>query len=243
MKISLRTLLIIVITITSLSVIFQKIMVQVVLSLIALLLLFLINPHKKRFYRLAHRMKHILFIISVLMILQILFRREGDVLWQWNFIKITSVGFEYGIIISLRLFLIIIIAGLLFDIPYYDYLLAFQAWKFPQQLTFLIPTSIHFLRIFTKQFTRVKEALKLRGIDLSKLYIAKRVSAYTSLVFPILASTLEKIQYRAISLELRGFGLYKNRTFLYKKKLQWFDYVIQISCLFIFLGILIFGYI
>ncbi|MEA2104620.1 MAG: energy-coupling factor transporter transmembrane component T [Candidatus Cloacimonadota bacterium] len=234
MKINLRTLLIIVILITSLSIIYQTVEVQVSLIIFSVILLFLINPSKSRFQRLAHRLKRIALPIAVLMIFQILFRRQGEVLWQWNFIKVTSVGLEYGIASSLRFFLLILIAGLLLDLPYFDYLMAFRGWKFPEKLTFLLASAIHFLHIFKKQFSQIQEALKLRGIILSDLPLRNRVSAFLSLLFPVVGSTLTEIRYRAISLDLRGFGLYKKRTFLHKHKLKLVDYIIQISCLMIF---------
>jgi len=60
------------------------------------------------------------------MILQVLFRQDGIVLWQWSFIKITQTGLEYGLITVFRLLLIILIAGMLFDISFYDFLIAFH---------------------------------------------------------------------------------------------------------------------
>lgn len=234
MKINVRTLLIIVILITSLSIIYQTIVLQIGLIILSLIILFLVNPSPER---LIHRLRRIVLPIAGLMVFQILFRKQGDVFWEWHFIKITSVGLEYGVATSLRFFLLLLIAGVLLDVPYYDYLLAFRGWKFPDELTFLLASSIHFLHIFKKQFQQIQESLKLRGIQLSKLPLKNRISAFISLLFPVLGSTLTEIRYRAISLDLRGFGLNKKRTYLHKKKLKFVDYAIQISCILIFIFI------
>ncbi|MCD6101456.1 MAG: energy-coupling factor transporter transmembrane protein EcfT [Candidatus Cloacimonetes bacterium] len=240
MKINLRTLLIIVILITSLSVIYQKIFVQIVLILLSILLLFLIHPNKKKSARLLHRLKNLGKIIFTLMLFQILFRRGGDVLWQWGIIKITSVGINYGVTSSLRFFLIILIAGLLFDIPHYDYLLALRSWKIPYEISFLVASVINFIPTFNNQFRIIIEELSLRGIDLKRIPILKRPRAYISLIFPVVARTIANARFRAISLELRGFRLYRHRTYLYENKLKWLDYVIQSGVLFGFLMIIYF---
>ncbi len=238
MKLNLRTILILVIMITSLSVIYQDILTQLVLIVFSLILLLLIQPSKKKFYRLLHRLKNLAKIVLTLMIFQILFRHEGNILWEYGIIKITSVGLNYGVASSLRFFLIILIAGLLFDIPFYDYLLAFRAWKFPYEISFLVSSVIHFIPIFTNQFKRSREALQLRGIDLGKLPVRKRTKAYMSLIFPVVAKAIAEVRYRSISLELRAFRLYTERTYIYKLKLRWFDYLIQIGALVCFFVII-----
>ncbi len=240
MKINLRTLLIIVILITSLSVIYQKLFIQISLIIVSTLLLISINPSKKRFHRLLHRLKNLTKIVLAIMVFQILFRSGGDVIWQCGIIKITSVGINYGIVSSLRFFLIILIAGLLFDIPYYDYLLALKGWKIPYEISFLVASVINFIPTFSNQFRIIIEELSLRGIDLKRIPILKRPRAYISLIFPVVARTIANARFRAISLELRAFRLYRKRTYLYENKLRWFDYVIQSSTLTGFLMIIYF---
>jgi energy-coupling factor transport system permease protein len=240
MKLNLRTILIIVMAITSLSVIYNTVAVQAILIGISLVLLLSINPSKKRFQRIWHRLILILRLVITLMIFQVLFRHEGETLWQWQFIQITSGGLAYGAAASLRFMLIIIIAGLLFDIPYYDYLLAFRAWKFPYEISFLVATVIHFIPIFGRQFQRSREALHLRGIELGKLPLITRSKAFISLIFPVVARAISEVRFRAISLELRAFRLYPTRTYLYQQKLEWWDWVVQVGVMGIFIFILSF---
>ncbi len=229
MFLNLRTIIVIVSAITTLSVIHNTILMQISLLLFSIFLLLIIKPSKHRFNRLIHRMKMILQIIITLMIFQILFRHGGDTIWQYGIIKITSLGLNYGISSSLRLLLIVLIAGLLLDIPYYDYILAFRSWKFPYEISFLVASVIHFIPIFQKQFTISQEALNLRGIEISKTLFLKRFKIYSALIFPVIARAISEVKYRSISLELRAFRLYPERTFLYQAKLKWYDIVVQIS--------------
>ncbi len=224
-----------VIAITSVSVIYNTIAIQAVLILLAVLLNLIINPSKHKIERVYHRVKLLSRIIFTLMIFQVLFRTGGEVIWQWKFLQISQVGLQYGVSSSLRLLLIVLVAGMLFDIPYYDYLLAFRAWKFPYEISFLVATVIHFIPIFGRQFQRSREALFLRGIELGKLPIIKRFKAYTSLLFPVVARAISEVRYRAISLELRAFRLYPTRTYLYLQKLNWYDWIVQVGVVGIFM--------
>lgn len=212
------------------------------LLLISIFLLLLIQPSKHKFNRLAHRLNMIFRIIVTLMIFQILFRQGGETIWQFGVIKITSSGLDYGVSSSLRLMLIVLIAGLLLDIPYYDYILAFRSWKFPYEISFLVASTIHFIPIFHKQFIISKEALNLRGIEISKSPLNKRFKIYSALVFPVIARAISEVKYRSISLELRAFRLFPERTFIYQTKLRWYDIVIQICICIGFIIIVLLTY-
>ena len=239
---NLRTIIIIVSAITTLSVIHNTILMQVSLLLFSVFLLIIIQPSKHRFSRLLHRMKMILRIVITLMVFQILFRHGGETIWQFGIIKITSLGVNYGVSSSLRLMLIVLVAGLLLDIPYYDYILAFRSWKIPYEISFLVASVIHFIPIFHKQFIISREALNLRGIEISKSPLLKRFKIYSALVFPVIARAISEVKYRSISLELRAFRLYQERTFIYQAKLKWYDIIIQICTIIGLLIIFLFPY-
>ena len=85
------------------------------------------------------------------------------------------------------------------------------------------------------------EALKLRGIDLGKMPLRKRPKVFLNIIFPVLAQAIHDIRYRTISLELRGFRLYPERTYLYDDKLKAHDLLIQIATIIVFCYILILG--
>ncbi len=235
---NLRTLLVIVLVITSLSVIYQDITTQSCLIILALVLIAFFSHSRHNLEKIWHRLRRIGKLILTLMIFQVLFRNEGALLFQFGFIKVSSGGLEYGLVSSMRFTLIILIAGLLFDVPYSKYLLAFRAWKFPYELSFLIATVIHFIPLFTSEFKRSLEALALRGIELSKIPLLQRAKTYNSLMFPVIARAISDVKYRTISLELRGFRLYPNRTSLYEDKLSVKDVVIQIIMILFFIVVI-----
>jgi energy-coupling factor transport system permease protein len=82
------------------------------------------------------------------------------------------------------------------------------------------------------------EALALRGIRIRKIPLLKRIRMFVSLIFPVFAKALYNVKYRAISLELRGFRLYRERTYLYYAKLKLSDIMIQIAAILSFIFII-----
>lgn len=239
MRLNLRTIITIVILITTLAVVYINITLELILIAVSILLLFLINPHKHNRLRIWHRIRNLGILLLVIVFSQILFRRSGDVIFSWYFIKITEQGLTFGIAIALRYLLIIIVAGLLLDIPFSEYLKAFRAWKFPVKLTFLLISTIHFTHIFQKNLSTIQENLLLREINLKSLSWRNKFKAIVTLIFPLVGKSLSEIKFRSAALELRGFGYSKTQTILFHDRLKWYDYLIQFTVILIFLLLLL----
>jgi len=238
MKVNLRTLLIIIVLLTTISLLFQNLYIQLYLVFIIGGLI-LLSPHRsKSMMRLLHRFRGLLKLFVTLLLVQIIFRNSGQVYWQWGIIKITSEGLQYGLISTLRITLIIMLAALLFQRPFYEYLLAFHSWKFPYEISFLIASVINFIPTYSAQFRNIKENLYLRSISFKKLTLLQRFRAVSILIFPVLSRALLQVQDRAIALELKGFRLYPNRTFINEQKLNTWDWLIQLSCVLVLIIIL-----
>ncbi len=233
-----RTILIIVIFITSLSVMFQDL--YFLLSLFGIGLILLIIKEKSRFFNKLISLKRTIKLIIILFIFQIVFRRGGQPLVYFGIFKITTEGIIYGITSSLRITLILIAALLLSDRTYKEYLSAFNAWKIPYEIAFLISTVIFFIPMFSKEIKKAKEALLIRGIDFKTLSLKKRLSLFTELVFPVLTKALHDIKIQAASMDLRAFRLNNCRTYLYGNKLSKNDLIIQTIVLIAFVTIIIF---
>jgi len=240
MNLNLRTIIVLVVLITSLAISYIDVFVQIALILISVLLLFSVNSTKHRRERVWHRLKGLSFILLMILITQIIFRREGEPIFEWHIIKITEMGIRYGISISLRYILIIIIASLLLDISYSEYLKAFQAWKFPPKLTFLLTSTIHFLHLFQRNLKNIQENLMIRGIKLKSLPLKKKLNAFITIILPLLGKSLSEIQFRSAALELKGFGVSASRTSVYEDKLKWYDYLIQLASILIFAIVIIY---
>ena len=228
LKLNVRTIFIIVFVITTISVSYQKIGVQFLALFSTILMLFLVQSSEEKWKKLKKRLQHIVKLLIILFIIQVLFHQEGKILLNLHFITITEEGLKYGLTIILRFLIIIFIAGLLFSISFYEYITALRKWKVPYELAFLVASVIHFIPLFEKELKRKQETIKLRGIKIKNIPFRKRSKALATILFPSIAQAISDLNYRAISLELRGFRIHPNRTYLYDFKLEFWDWIFQI---------------
>lgn len=75
-------------------------------------------------------------------------------------------------------------------------------------------------------FTKIKHAQEARGIEMSsKAPLFERVKRMGSIIFPLIFSSMDRIDVVSNAMELRGFGKNKKRTWYAGRKLQRNDYL------------------
>jgi energy-coupling factor transport system permease protein len=234
-----RTIIVIALALSSIVVIRQNITTQLGVIIMALILLVLQEERRAIFSRLTGRLKHFWIAFLAIMILQVLFRRDGDVIFQFHILKITQTGIYYGITVALRLINLILIADLLFRISSAEYMLAFKAWHIPFEISFLITTVIRFIPDYYRLFLAYRETLYLRNIEIRKLSIKNKLSVLVALLIPVLTANLADVKSRAVALDMKAFRLYPQRTYLHEARLRGQDYLIQFLSLIIFLFVIL----
>ena len=178
-----RTYLIITIIISTLSIILRSVVQLSILLAVSVLFVIVLNPTKKRFALLWKRLRFILILIIFLFVLQLLFRHHGEVLFHWSFITLYTDGFVIALAVSIRLLILLLIVSLLFDIPYYDFLLALRGWKIPYEICLMIASTFYFVHMFEDQLKITKEQLKFREISLRKIQLFRKFRAYEAVSY------------------------------------------------------------
>lgn len=75
-------------------------------------------------------------------------------------------------------------------------------------------------------FVEIKNAQEARGIDMSKnVSLSTRLKGMVSIIFPLVFSSLERIDIITNAMELRGFGKNKKRTWYSARKFEIADYM------------------
>lgn len=75
-------------------------------------------------------------------------------------------------------------------------------------------------------FTKIKHAQEARGIEMSsKAPIMERIKRLASIIFPLLFSSMDRIDVVSNAMELRGFGKDKKRTWYAGRPLMRNDYL------------------
>ncbi|MDO5574469.1 MAG: energy-coupling factor transporter transmembrane component T [bacterium] len=75
-------------------------------------------------------------------------------------------------------------------------------------------------------FIKIKHAQEARGIEMSsKAKLMTRIRNMASIIFPLIFSSMDRIDVVSNAMELRGFGKHKKRTWYYSRPLKKNDYL------------------
>ncbi len=96
----------------------------------------------------------------------------------------------------------------------------------PYTISYALEIALRYIPDIQDEFHRIKNSQEARGIEMSsKGSLLSRIKNTASIIFPLLFSTMERIDVVSNAMELRGFGKKKNRSWYSKKKLTGADYI------------------
>ena len=108
-----------------------------------------------------------------------------------------------------------------------------------------VAIALRYIPDVQRDFREISQAQQARGIDLSKKdKLVDRLKNSAAILFPLVLSSLDRIEVISNAMELRGFGRNKKRTWIVERPFQKADYVaisiavvaMMISFMFIFLN-------
>ena len=97
------------------------------------------------------------------------------------------------------------------------------------KLTYALAISLRYIPDIQDEYHRIKNAQEARGIEMSgKAKLKARIVRTASILFPLLFTTMERIDTVSNAMELRGFGKKKKRTWYSARPLKRNDYLVLI---------------
>ena len=166
-------------------------------------------------------LKPIFFLIIFTFILQILFTREGVVLYKLGWLEIYKGGLIQGIYISLRFTLLILVTSLLtlttspisITDGMEELLNPLKKWKVPvHELALMMSISLRFIPTLMEETDKIMKAQMARGIDFSSGPIKDRIKAVVPLLVPLFVSSFKRAEELATAMEARGYRGGEGRT-------------------------------
>ncbi|MHA1137618.1 MAG: energy-coupling factor transporter transmembrane component T family protein [Candidatus Thorarchaeota archaeon] len=220
--------------------------------LVIVILLFRVSQVSLNLSR--NRIKFIIIFSILLLLFQVLITVNGKVLGfiipQLNtfgpFFPITDYGLERGLSIALR-FLLIVLSSMLFVGVTDPTLLAHSLTRLriPYRYSFALVISLRFLPLFDSENQIVRMAQKSRGIQPEVGGFRKILRTIQYTFFPLLVSSLSRVESLSISMDGRGFGYSENRTYFRKSTWKISDTLLLLSgfgyiafCILLVLGLL-----
>lgn len=106
---------------------------------------------------------------------------------------------------------------------------------------YAVAIALRYIPDVQDDFTKIKHAQEARGIEMSrKASLTNRVKSIAAIIFPLVFSSMERIDVVSNAMELRGFGKHKKRTWYSAKPFKRNDYLtLAFTILFTIIAFLI----
>jgi len=166
-------------------------------------------------------LRPILWLILFTFCLHLFFTKDGNLLFEFGWIKIYEEGLRMGILISLRFFLLIIMTSLLTltttPIELTDALETLLAplkkVRFPvHELALMMSISLRFIPTLMDETEKIMKAQMARGVEFSSGPIKNRIKAIVPLLIPLFVNAFKRAEELATAMEARGYQGGEGRT-------------------------------
>ncbi|MHA1797513.1 MAG: energy-coupling factor transporter transmembrane component T family protein [Candidatus Helarchaeota archaeon] len=197
-----------------LAIIFNNIFLQLSLF-ISIFFIFSMTKSINRLFSFLRSLSFLIFIVFIV-----------------NFMFFTL---EYTLIMELRLLVMMSSFLIFFTTIHPDKLVqGLTKLKIPFHHAFIFSLATRFVPTLAQESEIISNAQKSRGLDLESGNLITKIKNYLPLFVPLFINAIRRAYLIAESLETKGFGSRKDRTFLDEIKFTWKSYI-----LFIFLTVIL----
>lgn len=239
-----RTKLAIVAGISTTAVVIQHAYVLTLLLIISIVLsaLFYGKPGKT-----IAATRRLWYVFIAIVIMQSIFNRTGSPLLALDgFAILTDVGLVKGIEFLLRISVIIFSATIAASSDHREVVQGLVQLRIPYEVAFMVSVGIRFLPLLRAEFVDVMTAIQLRGVDIRKIPLKKKLRVYSYIFTPIMAGAIKKARDLSTAMEARAFRAYPERTSYLVLRFLPKDYIVMIATLIftaaIFIVYYVFGF-
>ncbi|BBF43420.1 transmembrane component MtsC of energizing module of methionine-regulated ECF transporter [Lachnospiraceae bacterium KM106-2] len=105
------------------------------------------------------------------------------------------------------------------------------------RIGYAVSIALRYIPDVQRDYHEISQAQQARGIDLSKKDgLMARMKNSAAILFPLVLSSIQRIETISNAMELRGFGKNKKRTWIVQKSFQKRDYVAMLFAALVFVG-------
>ncbi len=232
-----RAKLILVLSISSLAVAFNHPIVLLPLSAVTFL--------AARFFgvqilRAMSSIRRLLWVFVAMGMIQSVFTPGGEAVLAVGGISLVStVGLVRGVSIILRIVVIVVSAAIMTTANPRDIVQGLSQWRIPYEITFMVAVVLRFLPLMREEAEDTLTALQLRGVRLETLPLRTKIRIYRHLLYPLIANVLSRAEKMSISVEMRGFRAYPQRTSHRNLVFSPRDYGVIATSILIVMGVLL----
>lgn len=102
------------------------------------------------------------------------------------------------------------------------------------RISYAVALALRYIPDIQREYRDISLAQQARGTEMSKkASLVNRLKAASSILIPLILSSLDRIETISNAMELRGFGKGKNRTWYSGRKFSKIDILCMVVCLFL----------
>ncbi len=219
-----RTKIVMVLCVSTLAVFVQNIYMLLSVFAFTILIAALVGGNLPSVFRKIGKMWYLFLLIVVV---QSIFVRSGEILVKiGSFQLLTLGGVLLGAEFILRIFIIVSSATILSTSSSREIIQGLVQWRIPYEIAFMVSVAIRFLPVLSRELKDIVTAVQLRGIDLYRIQIKKRLKIYYFIFTPVIIGAIRKAQKLSTAMETRAFRAYPSRTSYLVLKMNNIDYFV-----------------
>jgi energy-coupling factor transport system permease protein len=157
-----------------------------------------------------------------ILIVQLIFCREGVLIYQWGILKIYSEALPLAITGSLKASIIVFASMQFFtSASPQDFTLMLIKFKIPYRYAMLVGLSVRFLPLMKAEYISIVDSQRTRGLKMVSVW--DNLKGVIPTFLPFLYRAVRRSTETALAMELRGYGRSKTRTFTSNLAIKHYD--------------------
>ncbi len=195
--------------------------------------------------------KALIFLIVITALLNLLFTKTGNLVWEWWIISITDDGIRLTVMMALRLLFLVMGTSVLTltttPIELTDgiesLLTPLKLIRFPvHDLAIIMSIALRFVPTLMEETDKIIMAQKSRGADFESGNIFKRIRALVPVIIPLFVSAFKRAEELSYAMDARCYNASKKRTRYRKMSIHFRDIGASLIYIAFFAGVLTFTY-
>lgn len=159
-------------------------------------------------------LKPVFFIISLTVFFQVLFSREGNLLFEFGFLRVYDGGLVMGAYLAARIVVLVLSAALLTATTapvsltdgIEDLLSPLKRFRFPaHEVAMMMTIALRFIPTLDEETQKIMRAQAARGADFSEGGLVKRGKAIVPILIPLTIGAFRRADELAEAMESRGY--------------------------------------
>ena len=190
-------------------------------------------------------LRPILFFVVLTFFLQVLFNKQGELIFSLGPIGIYDEGINLGFFMSVRLVIVVLISTLLtLTTKPSDLTLALESLFKPfkkiglpvSELALMISIALRFIPTLFEETQKILKAQASRGVDIKEGKFKDKVMQLISLLVPLFILSFKRADELANAMEVRGYVPGRAKTSINRLNWRLADTGLILMCSIIFMG-------